>query len=400
MRLPLLRSGARAPIPVVFAPPIATFRTQGSAAENDVANGLVLTVECDKDAPKAHALLEGLIGTATLVVASGGQWVDPETGEITPKLHLHWRLKEPTRDFADHQKLKQARLLAQRLVGSDASAVPLVHPIRWPGSWHRKAEPRLARIVGGNVNAEIELADAYEHLCEAAAAAGREQPAEQPRASSEPQADEFDVIAALHAIPNNDVPWDEWNRIGLAAWRATGGSEAGFAAFAAWSAKSDKNDRSVTRGRWDHFATSPPSEIGAGTLFFLANQARSRLAKAVIFRAKFVRARSMAGARPGSATALPPRAARIAARCVWRLGSPYRSGGGSRIMSRGLCCGAAARRRFGVDRKCTMGAGGARVGGAAAFVVRQCRGQRRWQEPRQRQPDARCAAHSRTENGR
>jgi hypothetical protein len=264
---------ATAPVPVVFAPPIATFKTAGSAAEKDVANGLVLSVECDKDAPGARILLEGLIGTATLVVASGGQWVDPETGEITPKLHLHWRLKEPTRSFADHQKLKQARLLAQRLVGSDASAVPLVHPIRWPGSWHRKAEPRLTKIVGGNADAEIELADTYELLCEMAAAAGREKPGDKARTSSEPQADEFDVIAALQAIPNSDVPWDEWNRIGLAAWRATGGSEAGFAAFAAWSAKSGKNDRSVTRERWDHFATSPPSEIGAGTLFFLANQA-------------------------------------------------------------------------------------------------------------------------------
>ena len=264
---------AAAPIPVVFAPPIATFKTEGSAAEKDVANGLVLTVECDKNAPKARALLEGLIGTATLVVASGGQWVDPETGEITPKLHLHWRLKKPTRSFADHQKLKRARLLAQRLAGSDASAVPLVHPIRWPGSWHRKAEPRLAKIVGGNVDAEIELADAYELLCEAAARAGREKPPGRP-VSSEAQADEFDVIAALQAIPNNDFPWTEWNRIGLATWRATGGSEAGFAAFAAWSTKSGKNDPAVTRERWDHFAKSPPSEIGAGTLFFMASQAR------------------------------------------------------------------------------------------------------------------------------
>jgi hypothetical protein len=219
---------AAAPIPVVFAPPIATFRTENSAAEKDVANGLVLTVECDKDAPKARALLETLIGTATLVVASGGQWVDPDTSEITPKLHLHWRLKEPTRSFADHQKLKQARLLAQRLVGSDATAVPLVHPIRWPGSWHRKAEPRLAKIVGGDVNAEIELADAYERLCESTAAMGREKPANQVRSSSRPQADEFDVIAALQAIPNNDVTWDEWNRIGLAACGRPAGRKLGL----------------------------------------------------------------------------------------------------------------------------------------------------------------------------
>jgi hypothetical protein len=265
---------AGAPVPVVFAPPITTFRTEGSAAERDVANGLVLSVECDRDAPRARAYLEGLIGTATLVVASGGQWVDPETGEITPKLHLHWRLKEPTRSLADHHKLKQARQLAQRLVGSDASAVPLVHPIRWAGSWHRKAEPRLTKIVGGNPEAEIELDDALERLCEVAAVVREEKPDDRQRASSEPQADAFDVIAALQAIPNGDVPWDEWNKVGLATWRATGGSEAGFAGFAAWSAKSGKNDPSVTRSRWDHFATSPPNEIGAGTLFYMASHAR------------------------------------------------------------------------------------------------------------------------------
>ena len=32
-----------------------------------------------------------------IVVESGGEWANPETGELEPKLHLHWRLQKPAR---------------------------------------------------------------------------------------------------------------------------------------------------------------------------------------------------------------------------------------------------------------------------------------------------------------
>jgi hypothetical protein len=261
---------------VVFAPPIATFKTPRAAAEKDIDNGLTLSVECDENAAQARQLLEGVIGPATLIVASGGMWTHPITGEVLPKLHLHWRLTEPTREFQDHVKLKEARRLAKILTGADGTAVPLVHPLRWPGSWHRKTKPRMARIVGGNPDAEIDLAEAYEKLSEAAAAtAGTAENGEtRHKASSQPHADALDVTAALAVIPNDNVPWDEWTKVGLATWRATGGSEVGFAAWAAWSAKSCKNDPATTRERWEHFAKSPPDRIGSGTLFYLASQAR------------------------------------------------------------------------------------------------------------------------------
>ena len=47
-----------------------------------------------------------------------------------------------------------------------------MHPIRWPGSVHRKGEPKLARIVELNEDAEIDLGDALEALEAAAAARG------------------------------------------------------------------------------------------------------------------------------------------------------------------------------------------------------------------------------------
>ena len=79
----------------VFAPPISTFlgtRTR----EQDLGNGLVLSVEADHAPAVARRNLEYLLGPATVIVASGGQWIDPETGVVEDKLHLHWRCREPS----------------------------------------------------------------------------------------------------------------------------------------------------------------------------------------------------------------------------------------------------------------------------------------------------------------
>src|SRR5262249_8105323 len=66
--------------------------------------------------------------------------------EIEDKLHAHWRLKKPARGH-DIAKLKRARRIATELVGGDTSNVPACHPIRWAGSWWRKATPaRLCEI--------------------------------------------------------------------------------------------------------------------------------------------------------------------------------------------------------------------------------------------------------------
>jgi hypothetical protein len=157
---------ARAERPVVFAPPIATFSNPRGAAEADLQNGLALSVECDQRPGEARRRLEALLGPATIVVASGGEWLDPETGELEPKLHLHWRLTEPTRDAAAHAKLKLCRSMAKDLVGADGTSSPMVHPMRWPGSWHRKAAPRLVRIAA-ETESELDLDDAQQRLREA-----------------------------------------------------------------------------------------------------------------------------------------------------------------------------------------------------------------------------------------
>ena len=64
------------------------------------------------------------------------------------------------------QNLKTARELAADIVGGDPSNVPVCHPIRWPGSWHRKNkdEPTLCQIETLNPETEIDLASALRAL--------------------------------------------------------------------------------------------------------------------------------------------------------------------------------------------------------------------------------------------
>lgn len=93
-------------------------------------------------------------------------------------------------------------------------------------------------------------------------------------APGEAQADPLRIAAALHAIPNNGpADWEAWNRVGMAIWRATGGSDLGWDAWDAWSSRHPSYDAATTRARWDHYFGSPPDQIGAGTLFHMAAQA-------------------------------------------------------------------------------------------------------------------------------
>jgi len=149
------RRAAQHPLPVVFCPPIATFNSKDRAREQDVMLGLALSVECDQQPAQARQVLEQVLGPATVVVASGGTFINGSGPE--PKLHLHWRLAAPADTREKLARLKQARDAATRLGAADPSNKTIVHPIRWPGSWHRKNEPVMCRIVAVNADVEIDL---------------------------------------------------------------------------------------------------------------------------------------------------------------------------------------------------------------------------------------------------
>jgi len=94
----------------------------------------------------------------------------------------------------------------------------------------------------------------------------------QRAAGADPQAPIEDIHAALALIPN-PIPswgphpsWVEWNNLGMAIWRASGGSAEGFEAFNEWSKKSPKYDAEETEFRWRHYSQSPPDQIGFGSL--------------------------------------------------------------------------------------------------------------------------------------
>lgn len=103
---------------------------------------------------------------------------------------------------------------------------------------------------------------------------------ERPQTTSDLASDDiFSIFAAVRDIPNPDLGWEEWNRVGMAVWAATTGSPAGRVAFHEWSKLSGKYSQSETDSRWDHYFTSPPSAIGAGTLFHEAAEARRATAE-------------------------------------------------------------------------------------------------------------------------
>jgi hypothetical protein len=74
------------------------------------------------------------------------------------------------------------------------------------------------------------------------------------------------------AIPNN-YDWEGWNRIGMAIYAASSGSEIGFVAFDDFSSRSSKYDPHAVLERWRNYRHSPPTRISLGTLVHLAHEA-------------------------------------------------------------------------------------------------------------------------------
>jgi hypothetical protein len=97
-------------------------------------------------------------------------------------------------------------------------------------------------------------------------------PERYPRRQSELSRRDLSLAEIVAAIPNN-CSWEDWNRIGLAIYAASGGSGDGFIVFDDFSAKSPKYNPHEVQKRWFNYRRSPPSRIGMGTLARLARQA-------------------------------------------------------------------------------------------------------------------------------
>jgi hypothetical protein len=255
-----------------YCPPLCTFnhRTEGKAEH--IAAGLVLSVDLDRHPRTSLGTLKGLLGPPTVVVATGGEYIDPATGEAEPKLHAHWRLRTPTRTSETHAQLRYARELACRLVAGDATTVPINHPLRWPGSWHKKDpdNPRLARNAEIN-DTEIDLGDAVTVLEQAADYAGvdvRPAAAQSSAGHAEVTTAPSDQVSRWAAtIPNYDVEFGDWKAQLLRIYGATGGSEEGRQIAHRWSAKSKlKYNSDNTNEEWNNIHRSPATRTGAKQL--------------------------------------------------------------------------------------------------------------------------------------
>jgi hypothetical protein len=73
------------------------------------------------------------------------------------------------------------------------------------------------------------------------------------------------IRSALEWLPNAELDYDSWMRIGMALKGALG--EEGATLFADWSAQAGKNDPAYTAKSWASFR---PDRIGAGTVYHLA----------------------------------------------------------------------------------------------------------------------------------
>ena len=260
---------------IVFCPPIATFSNADHAREIDLAEGFTISTECDDDPQAARTTLGKLLGLPTMVVQSGGEWINPATGEIEPKLHIHYRLKEPARDKDALAKLKAARKLATHIVHGDPTNTPVGHPIRWAGSWHRKHEPRLTRII--EINPDAEIVD-LDKVLEVLKAVAPEVDYREHEANGALQADPDLIYAAMELVPNDgEVPgdpyeWKIWKDVIGTIHAATGGVERGREAAHMWSAKSPKYDAENTDDEWEHLHGYPYTKKGAGSIIWWGKQ--------------------------------------------------------------------------------------------------------------------------------
>jgi hypothetical protein len=200
-----------------------------------------------------------------------------------PKRLIPLRTDEP---FAKHSRVLVApdgsTQKLEVLCDGQQYVVDGIHPeTKRPYGWHggalhttkRDALPYVRR------NDMVTFLDAAARLLvedfgftEKSASGQQTNGGEPHEAGEEPRAPPERITAALAVIPN-DADWDGWNAVGMAVWRATGGSAEGFAAFDAWSKKSPKYNARTTAEKWATLFKSPPTHIGAGTIFYLADDA-------------------------------------------------------------------------------------------------------------------------------
>lgn len=233
-----------------------------------------IAIEVDARPTASLRALRGVFGEPTMLVESGGVWAGPD-GVQERKVHVYYRLDRPARTDEELALLKTVRSRACRLVDADASGVSLGHPMRLPGTWHTKGEPKLCRIVSGDPEREISLDVALRNVTEAleaeglaiggAAAIAR---GERKGFKTQIEWHASDLRTAAAVMPNDGVSWEDWNTRGMAFWDASHAGADGLEAFIEWSRKdtAGRFDEGYCEARWAHWHVSPPAFASGDTL--------------------------------------------------------------------------------------------------------------------------------------
>lgn len=214
---------------------------------------------------KVRAVFADLDGVPLGPAVVGNKLIPHIVVETSPgHHHVYWRV-----DGMALQDFTPVQLAISERFDGDPIVKDLPRVMRLPEFLHAKVKdgiccnPFMSRIVHGRA------APAYP-------AANFERAKDDPHQSGEKNdASPIDLLltaGALEVIPNVDLKWYDWNRIGMATWRATDGAPYGFEAFDTWSAKSSKYNSTRTKKVWRGYFSSPPERLGIGTLIYRANQ--------------------------------------------------------------------------------------------------------------------------------
>jgi hypothetical protein len=239
-------------------------------------------VEVDRREAHEKLTVDGQQSLAKLIADNGGEW--PKTRIVrSPTNSLHYYFAQPLGFKSRNSASALGEGIDVRGDGGMVIAPPSINP-KYPGKCYEVVDP-----------SPIDLPPDW--LLELVREKSRVKSKSQSRKSQDDDAlaPIEKLAAAMEVIPNDhagvvwqyvnhdtdefdkETGWDGWCKIGMALYRASGGSDEGFAIFDKWSAKNKaKYNENNTHERWyKKFASSPPDRVGAATIFHLADLEQS-----------------------------------------------------------------------------------------------------------------------------
>jgi hypothetical protein len=232
-----------------------------------VLRGLVtfdLDLDDTIDAAAALALMSTMLGTPRCV----------RTRANSPRCAVIYRCDDPAGLSATHKGTDGAIELfcgPRCKITVFGQHIDKTTGLRTRLTWHE---------VPGNVTRQdlpaITLAQALEFLTACSDIVGDDPVMRQhvPGQHGEPNqstlASDIDelVIAAGFIRIAQGSDWYSWNRVGMALYAGSGGDDRGLLAFAEFTRRACRHRDPFTR--WDKYKTTPPTRLGAATIFYLA----------------------------------------------------------------------------------------------------------------------------------